>query len=545
MVIPKVFIEVKKYLNLSIFIFTAFIFSCSFQKKGTDKYIFLITLDTTRADCIDYSLVNNGLTPNLSKLAASGIQFQNAYSLIPITLPSHYSMFYSLPPHILKIYNNGQRNDVPHRSLAQLLKNKGYETGAVVSLASVGATWGLDKGFDEYIENYRKSYLSYKTAEEVNQDAFELIKEFKHKKFFLWVHYSDPHEPYFPPFYGGSFTVDVNEERKFVSKSTERSFFKIEFELFPGKNVITFITTVSDFMEKDKRIKINYNNYENFSLTTDAPAEDVEVFLPSEWKKKQTEKSTEYNSREKRSDIRVFNKTSRNINGKLKCSSRLIPTIPSIQFLYKEEIKYMDYHIGKLIEFLKEQGIFEKSIFIIMGDHGEGLGEYLGHVGHVDYLNKLYLKVPFIVCGHGIPKEEVRQNLVSNLNIAPTILEIVTIKKPDFMLGDSLFGELENKELLLETYSPEADMDSFAMIDYPYQLIYYPNRNSHRLEFYDLQRDSLGIDNIMKVEQESEKKRNLLKHLIHISGKILASKQGHSEISQKDKDILKSLGYLK
>ena len=102
----------KRLCTLSAGFFLALLLggaSCNSQPRA----IFLITLDTTRADHIDYSLTNNLQTPHLAELASRGQYFENAYSLIPITLPSHASMFYSLPPHQLKLYNNGQVHRLP------------------------------------------------------------------------------------------------------------------------------------------------------------------------------------------------------------------------------------------------------------------------------------------------------------------------------------------------------------------------------------------------------------------------------------------------
>ena len=121
--------------------------SCPFMKP-TPTYIFLITLDTTRADHINYSLSQNDVSPNFARLASNGVFFRNAYSIIPITLPSHASMFYSLPPYVLKIYNNAQKQDVSNASLAEILKSKGYRTGAVVSLGVLNSQFGLNKGFE-------------------------------------------------------------------------------------------------------------------------------------------------------------------------------------------------------------------------------------------------------------------------------------------------------------------------------------------------------------------------------------------------------------
>lgn len=168
------------------------------ERRPLPEHIFLITLDTTRADAVDYRTTGNDRTPNLAALAAAGMRFDNAYSVIPITTPSHAAMFYSLPPHVFKIYNNGQERAVPYPALAEIMKRNGYATGAVISLAVLKSEFGLARGFDHYLENFKPG-LWYRTAAEVNRDAFALIDKMKSGRSFIWIHYSDPHEPYSPP----------------------------------------------------------------------------------------------------------------------------------------------------------------------------------------------------------------------------------------------------------------------------------------------------------------------------------------------------------
>ncbi len=138
--------------NLVISIFFLLLCACS-GSNTSPRWIFFITLDTTRADHINYT-PGNSQTPNLAALAAEGIYFKHAYSLIPITLPSHTSMFYSMPPHRMKIYNNGQDHKITKPSVTQLLKSKGFNTSAVISLGVLKGDFGLNKGFDTYIENF-------------------------------------------------------------------------------------------------------------------------------------------------------------------------------------------------------------------------------------------------------------------------------------------------------------------------------------------------------------------------------------------------------
>ncbi len=218
----------------------------------------------------------------------------------------------------------------------------------------------------------------------------------------------------------------------------------------------------------------------------------------------------------------------------------------------------MDRRFGELIAFLKEQNLYERSAFFVIGVHGEGLGEYRSHFGHVHFLNKLYSRVPLIAAGAGIDCRGRRRELVSTLHIAPTILDLANIKKPGFMLGESLLkpfpAEKANK-ILLETYSPEAYFDAFGLIDYPWQIIFYPGRKNKKLEFFDLENDPLGTINLNDMtnaaanagvnrEKVKKIKTELINSILKISRIITATKGKSGKASQRHREILKSLGYL-
>jgi len=510
-------------------------------------YIFLVTLDTTRADYIDYSLTGNTVTPHLAELASCGQYFENAYSLIPITLPSHASMFYSLPPHRLQIYNNGQIHKVSLPSLTQLLRGNGFATGAVISLGVLKAEFGLDKGFDHYIENF-KPYLWTKHADEVNQDAFRLIaqtpREKPGEKYFFWIHYSDPHEPYFPPAESGAFTITVNNRQVFRSPSTEQPVVDIEFTLEPGKNGIVFNTELpTNFNDyAGGPVQVLYIKYQDFSLEPAAKDAVVETMIPEQWNTKKTHTGTNYYANEKKSGFSLFNRSREPLTVKLRFIYRMWVDDASRKRLYKEEIKFMDRQIGKFLEFLKKENLYENAVFIIMGDHGEGLGEYRNHFGHIHFLNPPAIKVPLILAGKGIKSKGKRPELVSNLNIAPTILDIAGVKKPDFMLGHSLLKSLPRVKLLLETYAPEAYFDAFSIIDYPGQVIFYPGRRDEKLEFFDLQ--SQGDGRIKNKNQQEKLRAELVNSVLKISRIITATKGKIGGVSERHQEILKSLGYL-
>jgi arylsulfatase A-like enzyme len=501
----------------------------------------LITLDTTRGDIINFSLSDNKLTPNLAALASRGIHFDNAYSLIPITLPSHYSMFYSLAPHALKIYNNGQIRNIPHPSLAQLMKKKGYQTGAVISLGVLKGDFGLNRGFDQYLENF-KPFIWYKVAEEVNRDAFELIDKFQNDKSFVWLHYSDPHEPYYPPYFEGDFQVAMNGTPAFTCKSIEQPAVTVNLKLKPGKNVVDFKTEIPKDFNKTKNISIGFITFQNFTYKTNG---NVEVKIPEEWKKVEVRgDKINYFSKKDHSQLVLVNNEKTDTTVNLSFMYRMLERPQSRRFLYRKQIQYMDRQIGKLIERLKEKGMYEDSLFVIMGDHGEGLGEYKRHYGHIHYLNKVYSRVPLIVAGGSIEERGVRPRLASNLDIAPTILDAASIQQPEFMKGISLLKEDGPSSLILETYAPEAYFDAFSIIDFPHQIIFYPGRKENRVEFIDLEQDKYGIKNTLKTTKAQKEKAKLLNNIKEISRIFISQKGKIGKISEHHKKMLESLGYL-
>ncbi|MCP4153115.1 MAG: sulfatase-like hydrolase/transferase [bacterium] len=518
-------------------------------KPGPPDYIFLLTLDTTRADHIDYT-PGNPTTPNLAQLAAEGVAFDNAYCLIPITLPSHANMFYSQPPYKLKLYNNQQARDIPEKSVAELVKEKGFKTGAVISLGVMEKHFHMHKGFDNYVENFPKG-LWYKTGDLVNKDAFEMIDTKTPGKAFYWLHYSDPHNPYFSPEYSdGVFKIQLNSKEIYRCRSVDQLMVRLDLELEPGRNVLRMKTLPPRKVLNTKNIKIDFLSLMEFTVKSESPAESYKMEFPGEWHEIYSKRldATHYNTRKRIGKIIINNNNKEKIKMNISFIYKIVESPSSSMYLYKEEICYLDQRIGEFIQYLKDKGIYDRSAFVIIGDHGEGINEHKKLIGHVQYLNKLYTKVPLIISGKGISKQDASLKPVTTLNIAPTILELAGVEKPDVMMGQSLLkpGELKTNRILLETYSPEAFHDGFSLIDFPYQVIYYPEREKEKVEFFNLddKDDPLGIVDIQNTMKNKKLKADLLNSVLKISKAILKTKEKSGNISEKHKEILKTLGYL-
>ena len=159
---------------------------------GDLNNVLLIVVDTLRADYLG-SYGGQAATPNIDALAASGVRFERAYSHVPITGPSHSTMFTSLLPRVHGVRSHFQALGDEHVTLAELLQRSHRHTAAFVSLGVLKAVVGLSQGFDEYHDRFGLDW--WKAADKLNEEMMPWIAHQK-APFFLWAHYSDPHEPY-------------------------------------------------------------------------------------------------------------------------------------------------------------------------------------------------------------------------------------------------------------------------------------------------------------------------------------------------------------
>ncbi|HXV60674.1 MAG TPA: sulfatase-like hydrolase/transferase, partial [Vicinamibacteria bacterium] len=175
-------------------------------EKATPN-VLLLTLDTLRADRLGaygYALAE---TPNLDALAADGTLFENAIAQVPLTLPSHTTLFTGTYPVGHGVRDNGGYvlgDDLA--TLAELAASRGYRTGAFVSAFVLDSRFGLDRGFATYYDQFDLSRYERISLGSVERIAEETVEEFLpwlstvgESPFFAWVHLYDPHAPYDPP----------------------------------------------------------------------------------------------------------------------------------------------------------------------------------------------------------------------------------------------------------------------------------------------------------------------------------------------------------
>ena len=169
-----------------------------------ERNVLLVTIDTLRADAPGYA-GGRAATPNLDRLASGGLHFDFAHAHCVVTLPSHASILTGLYPFTHGIRDNaGYRLPEGTRTLATLLRDHGYATGAFVAAFPLDARFGLAAGFETYDDRYpgagRASELLMpeRPANVVVEAATRWIRG-QQGRWFAWVHLFDPHAPYQPP----------------------------------------------------------------------------------------------------------------------------------------------------------------------------------------------------------------------------------------------------------------------------------------------------------------------------------------------------------
>ena len=186
--------------------------------------VVVVVMDTVRADHLSCYGYPRPTTPNLDKLAAEGVLFEQAVAPTSWTLPSLASISTGLLPHQHGAAWWRAMASQP-MTLAKILKARGYETAAFNANPSFGlAGWGLDQGFDTYADarewlrhNFAATFagqsiyqalfqqfvsfneFDHLNAGEINHQVMTWLRHRSGRPYFLFINYMDAHRPYLPP----------------------------------------------------------------------------------------------------------------------------------------------------------------------------------------------------------------------------------------------------------------------------------------------------------------------------------------------------------
>jgi arylsulfatase A-like enzyme/tetratricopeptide (TPR) repeat protein len=345
----------------------------------------VVTLDTTRADRMGAYGAREIETPVFDGLAREGVLFEQAVSVAPLTLPAHSSMFTGKFPPEHGVRDNGGFFLGPEQvTLAEILKGRGYRTGAFVGAYVLDSKWGIDQGFDTYFDDFdlsqtRSVSLSgiQRPGNEVVDKALPWIQEAKGSPFFAWIHLYDAHSPYRPP-------------EPFLSR---------------------------------------YKGHP-----------------------------------------------------------------------YNGEIAFADSQVGRVVSELQSLGLYDRTVVVVMGDHGESLGDH-GEGAHGFFVYNSVTHVPFLIRA---PFSQVHNRHVADpvrsVDVMPTALDLLGVPSPPGISGASVVPLMTGatRELGLDAYSEALYplhhygwSDLRALRAGRYKVIDAP-----RPELYDLDRDPQETTNL-------------------------------------------------
>jgi arylsulfatase A-like enzyme/Tfp pilus assembly protein PilF len=356
----------------------------SSASRDTSPDVFLITIDTLRADhvhCYGYDKI---ATPALDALARDGIRFGQAFTPSPVTNTSHTTILTGLLPSVHGVTDFGVPLASTHATWAELLHNRGYQTAAFIGaviLDSKTLAPGLDRGFDFYdnFPEHPKTKERWGRVErrgaEVAQHAETWLDAHRTGPRFVWVHLYDPHDPYEPP--------------------------------------------------------------PPYSQT--------------------------YKDR-----------------------------------LYDGEIAYADSVLGTFIDYLKSHGWYRGALVIVVGDHGEGLGEHREET-HGIFLYDSTLHVPLILKLPGTANAGKTVGLqVRTTDVLPTVLDLTRVELPAGLSGSSLRPFFDGTETV--------NRSAIGETDYPLRFGWAALKSvrrdgkkfieAPRPEFYDLHADPGELNNL-------------------------------------------------
>lgn len=381
--------------------------------------IVLICVDTLRSDHLSSYGYGRSTTPNLDAMAAEeGIVFENVYASSSWTLPSVMSVFTSLHAPQHGVEDQGSRLSEDATTLPELLSRDGWLTAAFVTHIYVSSLFGFDQGFLEFRElsidwNYREGLQL--RADQVNQYVLPWLVHHADSRFFLYLHYFDPHWDYDPP--GPFRTRFTDPEYRGPADGTWRH--------------------LSQYLPLDRLM----------------PAEDL----------RHTED------------------------------------------LYDGEILWTDYQLGLLFDAMKALDLWDDSLVVVFGDHGEEFQEH-GSVHHIRTLYEEVLRVPLLIKLPGKRPGQVRPRIderVSLLDIAPTVLEVAGLEPPPEMEGTSLVSNMiepgNDRDVFANTMRHQAD--KVAFLTGQWKLIFTYAEGRERVELFDLANDplehvSIGADRL-------------------------------------------------
>src|SRR5207247_1081011 len=163
-------------------------------------------------------------------------------------------------------------------------------------------------------------------------------------------------------------------------------------------------------------------------------------------------------------------------------------------------LHYSDAVLDRFLSGLKARGLFDKTLFLIFGDHGEAFGQHEGNFGHTLSIYEENIHVPYFIIAPGLIGDEIRVKRAASLvDTAPTILDLLGLPVPQEFQGSSLLDSPSQMALFYTDYS----LGLLGLRDGRWKFVY--ELESGRAKLFDLATDPEETKNLAIQEPERVK----------------------------------------
>lgn len=493
------------------------------ESSTTQPNVLLITIETLRADHVGSYGYSRTTTPNLDRLAAQGVRFDNTLAQAPFTLPSIASLMTGTTPPGHGVRNHPAILAPELDTLAERFQAAGYQTAAMTRHTWLRRKSGLDQGFDEYHNNKFSAGLDARSLSLAAVDW--LNARDTGKPFFLWLHFLDPHLPYTPSY---PYSVLYRDEHAGESRV---------------EHLRAMLERARETFEPTPYADIPGGPY--YDLVFPYYPDNAALLDLAFWR---------------RSRGSIFFGGARYRD----------EDIAEIRELYDGAIAYTDDNLARLMKSLTDLDIEDDTLVAVTGDHGEAFGEHGLYFTHDFTLYDEVLRVPLVLrYPNGIePGIEVDQQ-VRLMDLGPTLLELAGVDPAGF--GDdsvSLVPLTEGGSLpYLNAFAESAPRRSmFPEHDRVYfdgnrgkwrmlrterwKLIRIPHPDGDRYELYDLVSDPSETVNLFdELPGEAGKLAPVLEAWMRADPARDADRSAEEDaeldgLDPAERQQLKTLGYI-
>lgn len=483
--------------------------------------ILLVVLDATRYDycsCYGYERLT---TPALDRLAEEGTLFENAIAAAPWTLPSFASMFTGLFPSQTSIYDT-RYLDPSHETLAQVLRRKGYRTFVISSNSWLSTDFGLVRDFD----TVHKLWQLWQIDEDVT--SVNVIRRANRGE----------------SLYRAAIRSYLLN-RKAIPNIVNYLYYRVTQQIDTGAS-----RTLAPF----KRWVVRQES------PWFAVLHYMEAHLPYRPPRKWWRRFARVPYRVQR----LRNSDQRRIFWRHNAGIERLDEegLESWRDLYAAEVAYQDYHLGRLFEWLRAIGQYDSTCIIVVGDHGENLGEH-GLLNHQYCLYETLIHVPLVVRYPPYFKQGERVKApVSTVDIYQTILDVAGSQRSSTE-SQSLVANPASREFVISEYGapstpPETILSKFGLLPSHFEQfkrgLTSLRTKQHKLilgtdgtlELYDIQTDPLETNNLAsrRADLVHELKRMLEAWWKSRNTGLIGQSIARSDVNPAVAERLRALGYL-